>query len=107
MAHIGDGLSKFALSAEIQLFYLVKLLLPSVRPIFLQGPQFEVQLSSGMNMFCVALPYLQSTHSHENSVCCAAAECGFITATPQAVLTLPRTELQWVSMATQTCKESH
>lgn len=107
MAQIGDGLSKFAPSAEIQLFYLVKLPQPSLRPIFPRGPQFGVQLSSGMSMSCVALPYLQSTQSHENSVCCAAAECGFITATHQAVLTLPRAELQWVSVATQACKESH
>lgn len=104
MAQIGDGLSKFIPSAEIQL-YLVKLPQPSLRPVFLQGPQLEVQLSSGMSVSCAALPSLQSAHSHENSVCCAA-ERGFIT-TPQAALTLHRAELPWVSTATQTCKESN
>lgn len=64
MAQIGDGLSKFVLSAEIQSFTFLDCLSLHSGPFCCKGPS----LSSGMSMSCAALPSLQSTHSHR-TVC--------------------------------------
>lgn len=69
MAQIGDELSKFVLSAEIQQFTLWTASAFTQAHFPARAP-FEVQLSSGLSMSCVALPSLQSTPGTEQCVLC-------------------------------------